>query len=96
MTVNNDRDDVLDAFIEKTHLKIGDINDANGLFMRIQEAVERAWQSAQVDGSHHRIWVINQMLIALLGDDLYNEFVEAYEKPLPDGDYYEWDKGIPP
>lgn len=61
---------------------------------RIKEALSLAWQYGQIDGSHHRLWVIDQMVRALLGEE-YSKWVEAYE--TPDGqDYYEWNTGIAP
>lgn len=61
---------------------------------RIKKALDIAWQYGQIDGSHHRLWVIDQMVRALLGEE-YKKWVEAYE--TPDGqDYYEWDTGIAP
>ena len=62
----------------------------------IRKALELAWQYGQIDGDHHKTWVIDQMVRALCGsDEEYNKWVEAYE--TPDGqDYYEWDTGIAP
>lgn len=62
---------------------------------RIKTALGLAWSYGQIDGAHHRLWVIDQMVRALLGEEEYNKWVEAYE--TPDGeDYYEWDTGIAP
>ena len=62
---------------------------------RINEAVKIAWQYGQIDGSHHKMWVIDQMLRIFLGEDGYGKFIESYE--TPDGeDYYTWDIGIAP
>lgn len=62
---------------------------------RINEAVKIAWQYGQIDGSHHKMWVIDQMIRVLLGEDKYGKFIESYE--TPDGeDYYTWDIGIAP
>lgn len=63
---------------------------------RIKEALNLAWQYGQIDGSHHKMWVINQMVRVLCGDkEEYRKWVEAYE--TPDGeDYYVWDMGIAP
>lgn len=36
---------------------------------KIKEAVAIGLRYGQVDGSHHRLWVIDQMLRKLLGDD---------------------------
>lgn len=63
---------------------------------RIKEALSLAWQYGQIDGAHHKTWVIDQMVRALCGsDEEYRKWVEVYE--TPDGeDYYEWDTGIAP
>lgn len=62
---------------------------------RIDNAVKIAWQYAQFDGGHHKMWVIDQMLRELHGTAGYRKFVEAYE--TPDGeDYYTWDIGVAP
>lgn len=57
----------------------------------IDKAADIAWEYAQIDGSHHRIWVIDQMLRTLLDSD-YENFVKEY---VNDGEY-EWDIGIAP
>lgn len=61
---------------------------------RIKKALSIAWQYGQIDGSHHKMWVIDQMVRALLEED-YNGWVEAYETPYGK-DYWEWDTGIAP
>lgn len=64
---------------------------------RIEIALDLAWKYAQIDGSHHRLWVIDQMVRVLCGsEEEYNRWVHEYEKPLDNGDYYEWDAGIAP
>lgn len=61
----------------------------------IKDALDIAWSYGQIDGSHHRLWVIDQMVRALLGEEDYKKWVEKYE--TPDGeDYWEWDVGIAP
>lgn len=66
---------------------------------RIQKAMDIAWSYSQIGGEHHKTWAIDQMVRALCGDDdIYRDWVIAYEKPLSDkpGDYYEWHTGIAP
>lgn len=64
---------------------------------RIQSAVEIASRFAQIDGGHHRLWVIDQMMQRLLGKKQYKEFVKEYEEVDEDGEVmYEWDTGIAP
>ncbi len=57
---------------------------------RILKAVEIAFANGQIDGSHHKLWVIDQMLRILLGKE-YETWVKQYES---DGEI--WDVGIPP
>lgn len=63
---------------------------------KIKQAVDIAWQYAQIDGSHHKMWVIDQMIRMLLGKEKYKLWVETYETPLDNGDYYLWETGIAP
>ena len=44
----------------------------------IEKALELAFQYGQIDGDHHKTWVIDQMVRILTGDK-YNEFVKEYE-----------------
>lgn len=71
----------------------------NEMKERIDKALELAQQYGQIDGSHHRVWVIDQMVRALIGNEEdYKKWVEAYEAPLSENedDRYEWDTGIIP
>lgn len=61
---------------------------------RIKKALKYAWSYGQIDGGHHKMWVIDQMVRALLEDE-YEEWVKRYETPDGD-DYWEWDIGIAP
>lgn len=62
---------------------------------KIHRALEVAWRNGATDGSHHKMWTINQMIEALTGGHL-DDFVELYEAELPDGDYYSWEEGVAP
>ncbi len=50
-------------------------------------ALTCAKQYGQIDGGHHKAWVIDQMCQHILGDD-YEEFIQSYGG--------EWDTGIAP
>lgn len=64
---------------------------------RISDALNIAWRCGQIDGSHHKMWVIDQMVRILCGSEgKYKDWVEAYETPLAEDEYYEWDMGIAP
>ena len=63
---------------------------------RIKEALKIAWQYGCIDGGHHKMWTIDQMVRVLCGsEEDYKKWVEAYE--TPDGDnYWLWDCGVAP
>jgi hypothetical protein len=58
---------------------------------RIDRATEIAYQYGQIDGDHHKNWVIDQMLRTLLADG-YDAWIKA---AINDGTE-EWDTGIAP
>lgn len=63
----------------------------------VEEAREFIREWGQVDGSHHKAWVIDQVLRILLNtEEEYTAWVADYEKEDMDGDWYEWDAGIAP
>ena len=62
---------------------------------RINKAIEVAYQYGGIDGGHHKQWVIDQMLRALLGD-AYAEWVKQWQDGEDGPDTYEWDEGIAP
>ena len=52
-----------------------------------------------IEGTHHKQWVINEMLKTILGDDGYTKFVNNYNENCFDGKeqiFDFWDKGIAP
>jgi 3-methyladenine DNA glycosylase AlkC len=57
---------------------------------RIKEAVNMAANFADIDGGHHKDWVIDQMVRLLLGDG-YAAFIAEFEE---DGN--QWPEGIAP
>jgi len=61
------------------------------LVERMESACEVAHDYAGCEGDHHRMWVIDQMLRALLRSD-YEKWIAEYL----DGGKYEWDVGIAP
>ena len=67
------------------------VNDKNKLQERIDKALEIAYQYAQIDGDHHKMWVIDQIIRKLLKNN-YDNWVKEYEE---DGEYL-WDTGINP
>ena len=65
---------------------------------RIKAAVEVAHRYGGIDGAHHKQWVIDQMLRAILTPERYAEFIRTYpEGPNGEPDIYDpWDEGIAP
>lgn len=62
---------------------------------RIELALEIAASYGQIDGSHHKAWVIDQMVRALTGDG-YKKFVAENCDGEDGPDTYQWDEGIAP
>ena len=69
---------------------------------RIQELEEESkrvldliFEYGQIDGGHHKMWVIDQ-IVRILTKDGYNEWVKNYVYDEETGDIYSWDKGIAP
>ena len=62
---------------------------------KISAALGIAAQCATIDGGHHKMWVIDQMVRALTGDD-YAEWIRVYESPDDEDEAWEWDTGIAP
>lgn len=60
---------------------------------KIEKALEIAFLYGQIDGAHHKTWVINEMVMAL--SDNYAKFISDYETD-EDGNEYSWDCGIAP
>lgn len=59
------------------------------------EALECAHLFGGIDGGHHKMWVIDQMVRCLTGPGYQNWL--AKQKSGEDGpDTYEWNVGIPP
>lgn len=66
---------------------------------RIREALRLAHDYAGFDGPHHKSWLIDRMVNALLGGGQEEECVEMMkwiEEYNGDGTYAEWDRGIAP
>jgi len=58
----------------------------------INAALKVAYRYGSIDGAHYKMWVIDQMVRALCGDEeTYQAWIREYEKAD-----YEWDGGIKP
>lgn len=62
---------------------------------KIQVALDIAADSACIDGGHHKMWTIDQMVRALTGDQ-YEKWVSDYESGEDGPNTYSWDEGIEP
>lgn len=62
---------------------------------RISKALEIAFQYGQIDGDHHKAWVIDQ-IVRVLTDIEYENWVKEYEYDEEDDEYYDWNIGIAP
>ena len=59
------------------------------------KALACARDYGQIDGGHHKMWVIDQMCRHILGDD-YDEFVTKAKVGEDGPETYDWDTGIAP
>lgn len=63
----------------------------------IDEVLQIAYQYGQIDGEHHKTWVIDQMVRKLCGNEKkYKKWVKEFEKGEDGPKTYEWDEGIAP
>ena len=62
---------------------------------RMEQALTVASCYGGIDGGHHKMWVIDQMVRALLGDS-YDEWVAEYQTGEDGPNTYSWDEGIAP
>jgi hypothetical protein len=61
----------------------------------VQGALDRAFQYGGIDGGHHKMWVIDQMVRCLTGVK-YVEWVKTAKAGEDGPETYTWDEGIPP
>lgn len=65
------------------------------LTARIYGAIEIATRYGQIDGGHHKAWVIDQMCRSLLGAQ-YENWVTKMKANGDDPNAYDYDYGIAP
>lgn len=62
---------------------------------QIEKAIDLAVRYGQIDGGHHKTWVIDQIVRILAGDNYDNIIADACDGE--DGtNTYDWDTGIAP
>ena len=69
--------------------------DAEEAAERINGCLDLIWEVGQIEGDHHRAWVIDQITRFLTGNQ-YENFVEQYCDGEDGPDTYGWDEGIAP
>lgn len=62
---------------------------------KIDKAIELIKEDGCVCGSHHKAWVIDQLL-RILAEDQYESIVAEYTNGDRGPDTYVWDVGCPP
>jgi hypothetical protein len=63
----------------------------------INEALDLIIQYGGTDGSHHKQWVLDQVVRILVGDEeSYEGWLEEYQDGESGPHTYEWDEGIAP
>jgi hypothetical protein len=62
---------------------------------RITAAIALGFAYGTVDGAHHKMWVIDQMIRILAGDE-YEDMVKDAKAGDDGPDTYEWHEGSPP
>lgn len=62
---------------------------------RIEKAIELAVAYGNIDGAHHKMWVIDQMIRVLAGER-YKTIVKDAKAGEDGPNTYDWDCGIAP
>ena len=62
---------------------------------QIEKALDLIFNYGQIDGEHHKTWVIDQIVRALTGKN-YDKWINNYIYDEETGDCYTWNKGIAP
>jgi hypothetical protein len=76
--------------------KLALLKEADDLRQRIAAAVDLIERCGWIEGEHHRQWLLDQVLRALLAEG-YDAWVAAYNAPDADGEAgLPWEVGIPP
>lgn len=60
-----------------------------------EKVLDLIFEYGQIDGAHHKMWVIDQ-IVKILTKDKYNTWIKNYVYDKETGDVYDWDKGIKP
>lgn len=71
-------------------------DDEDSAAMRVGTAIEIAWKYGSYEGEHHKEWVIDQMVRALVDESDYATFVHLVTHDETGELAYEWSEGIAP
>lgn len=74
---------------------IGEEQSAETDAERVQLATDLALEFGQTDGSHHKAWVIDQMVRILTGDR-YEQVITEWREGEDGPETYSWDEGTAP
>ncbi len=69
--------------------------EVGGLTSKLDAALAVIVENGDIDGSHHKQWVLDQVVRTLTGDG-YRAWVEAYCAGEDGPDTYAWDEGVAP
>ena len=73
------------------------VKQCSDLESRIKNVESIAFRYGQIDGDHHKMWTIDQMVRALTGTETdYKLWVQDYVYDTETGEEYTWDTGIAP
>lgn len=61
----------------------------------IQDAIKVIVDYGDIDGSHHKQWILDQALRYLMGNE-YQEWRDRYDLAMARNDYSIWDEGVAP
>lgn len=65
--------------------------------VKILDALDIIGRYGGIDGSHHKAWVIDQVVRCLMGDvKIYDEWVKDIKTGIDGPESYDWDVGIAP
>jgi hypothetical protein len=73
-----------------------EINHVAPLREKIEKAIDLAVEYGGIDGAHHKMWVIDQIIQILAGEERYNQIVADSCSGEDGPNTYEWDEGIAP
>lgn len=62
---------------------------------RCVEAIKIALEFGSIDGGHHKMWTIDQIVRTLSADN-YDALIENFCEGADGPETYEWDTGIAP